>query len=142
MAEGFDKCVNILFQVGEYIPPTFSEEIYRDEVVLVKKLLKGISRKELLSLPLMTDSRKLAAMQFLNHALSLTYICNPSLNPIIVFRMVKLSIQHGVCNISAFAFACYGGWLVSAPCSDFEGGYRMGRVATEMMKRLNATEVC
>ena len=63
------------------------------------------------------------------------------LNPILVFRMVKMSIEFGVCNISAFAFGCYGAWLVSDPHSDFEGGYSMGRVATEMMKRLGATEV-
>ena len=46
-----------------------------------------------------------------------------------------------VCNISAFAFGNYGGWLLGALNSDFEGGFRMGRVATELMKRLNAIEV-
>lgn len=74
-------------------------------------------------------------MQFMNHALTMTYIARPLLNPILVFRMVKMSIEHGVCNVSAFAFACYGGWLVSEAQSDAEGGHRMGRVATEMMRR-------
>lgn len=81
-------------------------------------------------------------MQFMNHALTMTFITKPLLNPILVFRMVKMSIEHGVCNISAFAFACYGAWLVSEPTCDVEGGHSMGRVATEMMKRLNAAEVC
>ena len=81
-------------------------------------------------------------MQFMNHALTMTFIAKPLLNPIIVLRMVKMSIEHGVCNISAFAFACYGGWLVSEPSCDVEGGHRMGRVATEMMKQLGAVEVC
>ena len=41
-----------------------------------------------------------------------------------------------VCSISAFAFGCYGGWLVGALNSDFEGGFSMGRVATELIARI------
>ena len=81
-------------------------------------------------------------MQFMNHALTMTFVAKPLLNPIIVLRMVKMSIEHGICNISAFAFACYGAWLVNIPFSDVEGGHRMGRVAIEMMEKLGAVEVC
>ena len=49
-----------------------------------------------------------AAMQFMNHGLTMSFAAQPLLNPILVFRMVKMSIEHGVCNMSAFAFACYG----------------------------------
>ncbi len=35
----------------------------------------------------------------------------------------------------------YYSWLVSIPRPDFEGGYRMGSAAAEVMKRLRATEV-
>jgi len=56
--------------------------------------------------------------------------------------MVKMSIEHGICNISAFAFACYGALLINEPCYDIEGGHMMGRVATEMTAKLGADEVC
>lgn len=72
-------------------------------------------------------------MQFMNHALTMTFIARPLLNPILVFRMVKMSMVHGISNVSAFAFACYGAYLVID--RDIEGGYMMGRVATEMTKR-------
>ena len=81
-------------------------------------------------------------MQFMNHALIMAYNAKPMLSPILVFRMVRLSILHGICNISCFAFGCYGGWLVSEPSWDVEGGHSMGRVATEMMNKLGAVEVC
>lgn len=42
-------------------------------------------------------------------------------------------MEHGMSNISAFAFACYGAYLVID--RDIEGGHLMGRVATEMTKR-------
>lgn len=73
-------------------------------------------------------------MQFMNHALTMTFIARPLLNPILVLRMVKMSMEHGISNISAFAFACYGAYLVGID-RDIEGGHMMGRVATEMTKR-------
>ena len=78
----------------------------------------------------------------MNHALSMTYSTNSLLNHFIVLRMVKMSIEHGICSIAALAFASYGALLVCEPSCDFEGGHEMGRVATEMAKQLGAIEVC
>jgi len=141
MEEGIATCVDILSQLGEVLPMKITPAVYAQEVNQVKMLLHGKSRQELFSLPKMSETNKLAAMQFLNHALSMTYQVTPILNPIIVFRLVKMSIEYGVSSISAFAFACYGAWLVSEPSWDVEGGHRMGRVANEMMQRLGATEM-
>ena len=80
-------------------------------------------------------------MQFLNHLLYLAYVAKPALAPIISFRMVEISIKYGICNITPFAFGVYGAFLVSAISADNEGGYRMGRVAMELMKRMNAIEI-
>lgn len=139
--EGLNTCLNILSQLGEYIPAEVNADIYVNEVTQVKELLHGKTRQELLSLPKMTDTNALAAMQFLSHALTMSYASSPMLNPILVFRMVKMTILHGICNISSFAFGCYGAWLVSEPTCDIEGGHRMGRMAIEMMKRLGAIEM-
>jgi predicted ATPase len=79
-------------------------------------------------------------MQFLNHLLYHAYFAKPELSPILSFRMVELSIEYGVCNLTPFAIAVYGAFLVSA-MGDNEGGYRMGRVAMELMKRMNAIEI-
>jgi len=80
-------------------------------------------------------------MQFLSHALIMTFVKKPSMNPLIVFHMIKLSVKYGICNISSFAFGCYGAWLVTEPSFDIEQGYSMGRVAIEMMRKLNAVEM-
>jgi predicted ATPase len=80
-------------------------------------------------------------MQFLNHLLYQVFIAKPAMGPIISFRMVEMTIQFGMCNIAPFAFGVYGAFLVSTINSDLEGGYRMGRIALESMKRLNAFEI-
>ena len=79
-------------------------------------------------------------MHFLNHLLYQAYFVKPELSPIIAFRMIDISIEFGVCNITPFAFGVYGAFLVSV-ISDNEGGYRMGRVAMELMKKMNAIEI-
>lgn len=80
-------------------------------------------------------------MRFLNHMLIATYYSNPSLNPLVVFRMVRITVDFGVCNISAIAFACYGAWLASSLNDDYEGAFTMGRVALDLMKKLGGGEI-
>ncbi len=69
------------------------------------------------------------------------YQTKPHLNIILVSRLVKMTIEHGMCNISAFAFACLGILLVNDTFFDVERAYWMGRVAIDMATKLGATEV-
>ena len=80
-------------------------------------------------------------MQFLNLLILLAYAVRPDMFPIISCKMLETSIDHGVCNITPFAFGVYGAFLVSTTIPDVIGGYRMGRVAKELMKLLNAIEI-
>ena len=80
-------------------------------------------------------------MQLLNQTLVITFILKPQLTPIITFRMVKATLENGICALSSVGFASYGCILVSSIISDFEGGYKFGRVAIETMNRLKALEV-
>jgi len=138
--ESISKSASVLLQLGEIIPEHVSTSIYTEEVQHVKHSLIYLSEDDLSGLPLMTDERKLASMQFLNLIVNAAYFVEPLLAPILVFRMMRLSIEHGMCNISAFAFGFYGAWLVSDTNADFEGGHRMGRLAIILMHRLEASE--
>ena len=63
--EGISKCIGILTQLGEAIPPDITFELYANEVVQVEQLLSGNSRQELLSLPKMSDPQKLVSAPLL-----------------------------------------------------------------------------
>ena len=80
-------------------------------------------------------------MHFAGHALTMTSAAGPELGPVLAFRMVGLSLRHGVCGVSAFAFARHGAWLAGGPNPQVEEGHRMGQVATEMMYLLGAVDV-
>lgn len=77
----------------------------------------------------------------MNQIFIMGFLHNPKLNKVIVFRMVKMSVENGISNVSAFAFACYGSMLVNELFNDIEGGYTMGRTASEMVVKLKAVEV-
>ena len=139
--ECINTCVSVLSELGESIPTTVTQEIYFEEVAQVREALIGRSRQDLLSLPVMTNASKMTAMRFLNHMLIVTYISNPPLNPIVVFRMVRLTVAFGVCNIAAIAFSAYGGWLSSSLNEDYDAAFTIGRVASELMTKMNCVEM-
>ncbi len=133
--------VSVLSQLGEFIPAQVTHEIYFEEVTKVRQALIGLSRQDLLSLPVMSDFNKLTAMRFLNHMLIVTYASNPPLNPIVVFRMVRLTLDFGVCKIAAIAFSCYGAWLASSLNEDYESAFLMGRVASDLVTKMGSAEI-
>lgn len=61
LEEGIEKCLSILAQLGEVYPTTITPDVFMSEDALVKQLLHGKSRQELLSLPIMSDPRKLVS---------------------------------------------------------------------------------
>ena len=141
----FDECINtcvsVLSELGESIPTTVTQEIYFEEVAQVREALIGRSRQDLLSLPVMADANKVTAMRFLNHMLMVTYVSNPSLHPIVGFRMVRLTVAYGVCNIAAIAFSAYGTWLSSSLNEDYDAAFTIGRVASELMTKMGCFEM-
>jgi len=52
--------------------------------------------------------------------------------------MVKLSVRHGLCSISAVAFSLYGALLTCPIISDFDESYEMGRLALRAIDTLDA----
>lgn len=141
MREVVAKCSSILDQLGEHIPEEINEDIIKQESERLQKALAPFSEKELLSLSILKDQRKFAIMMFLNHIIASAYVVKPILIPYVVFRMVHFSIENGVCNISTFAFALYGSYIVNHDRSNFERGYRIAKVAIKLIRRLRADEV-
>ena len=81
------------------------------------------------------------AMQFLNETLSMAYHSKPLLLSMLIFRMIKLSIDHGTCELSSIGFCGYGALLVSDSFGDFDGGYRYGQIGVDLMRKFKAEHV-
>ena len=104
----------------------------------VKKFFRKHTDSEILTLPMMTDEKKLTTMGFLKEAAIRTYHCGNMIEfMLVVLKMLRITFKYGLCGFSAHAFACYGLFLCGA-YGDQEGGSRQGRLAREVLAVTNA----
>ncbi|MBD2770809.1 trifunctional serine/threonine-protein kinase/ATP-binding protein/sensor histidine kinase [Iningainema tapete] len=96
--------------------------------------------EDLINLPLMTDSSKLAAMRILNIIFPPAYFVAPHLLPSIIFTMVNLCLQYGNSSIGAYGYVLYGFFLCGI-IGDIETGYRFGQLALKLVDKLDAREI-
>ncbi|HEY9887824.1 MAG TPA: EAL domain-containing protein, partial [Candidatus Obscuribacterales bacterium] len=91
----------------------------------------------LLSLPPMTDTQRLAAMQIMTKLTAPTYRALPALMPLLMTKQVEFSIRFGNCPISIFSYAGYG--MALCGLGDIEAGYDFGQLALGLLEQLQAT---
>ena len=115
--QAISKCKSILKELGEglplLLPGVLGVPVLVREFWTVKKMLGKYSGKDILVHKRMTDTRKLAAMEFLQSIISAaSNSADPRILAILIIRLVKISLESGLCDVSAFAFASYGSMLV------------------------------
>lgn len=95
---------------------------------------------DLADLPEMTDPYKLAAMRLLLAIGPSVANANPALYPLVVFKLVNLSIQYGNSPLSAYGYCMYG-MLLSTMLGDIDSGYQFGQLALKLLQRFDAREL-
>jgi len=141
--QAISKCKSILKELGEglplLLPGILGVPVLLREFWTVKKMLGQYSGKDILGHKRMTDTRKLAEMEFLQSIISAgNNSADPRIVAILITRLVKLSLEFGLCDVSAFAFAAYGSMLVHGKIKDLEGGYFYGNLAIQVLNLLGA----
>jgi predicted ATPase/GAF domain-containing protein/DNA-binding CsgD family transcriptional regulator/tRNA A-37 threonylcarbamoyl transferase component Bud32 len=92
------------------------------------------------NLPDMTDPEQLAALRLLSGVAPAAFIGMPELYPLIVFKLIKLSIQYGLATESAFACSNYA-VIMCGIVGDIEAGYDFGQLAVRLLDRFKITKV-
>jgi len=88
-------------------------------------------------LPEMTDPEKLAALRILSSLVSPTYISAPLLLPLVIVKMVHLSVTYGNAPLSSFAYGLYG-LVLTGIILDIETGYQFGELALNILEQFHA----
>jgi len=117
--------------------PEFSD--VESALVSAGQSLSSRSPMSLMDLPEMDDPHLLAAMRILNQILSAAYQSCPLLFPIIVSNMIQLSIKHGNCPGSTFAYSTYG-LVLCGVVGDIETGYQFGQLSIKLLENLHTDE--
>lgn len=107
--EAIETALETLDELGESFPSSSpsSWRVYA-EALHVKRLLNGLSHEAILKKPRMKDAKKIGAMQVMNHVALTAVYAAPNLAALLSFRMVELTIKHGLSALSSVGFAFYG----------------------------------
>jgi len=121
--------------------PTEPEEIR----IYIEKSYNELSGEvelieDLAGLPLMRDAHQLAAMRILMNMVAPLHKASLELLPVIVLKMVTMSVKHGNSPTAAFVYGSYAAILIGV-FGDIEKGYRFGQLSMKMLDKLNATEL-
>jgi predicted ATPase len=107
MLKAIERGLEVLESLGEKFPTKKSSNSIAVAVKRTKWMIRGKSNDVLLRLPLMDNPEKIAAMQMMNIMFLYAYIAVPTLAPMIAVRMVKLTLEYGLCDVSCVGFVTF-----------------------------------
>ncbi|MEG4811406.1 AAA family ATPase [Microcoleus sp. F8-D3] len=135
-----ETALQVLKMLGVSFPRNPTKISIMMGLIRNKIAVSGKRIEDLAFLPLMTDPYKLAAMRILIVVIPAAFMTNPMLFPLIVFKMVNLSLQYGNSPLSAYGYVTYG-MLLCGVLSDIDSGYQFGKLAVNLVEKFAAKEL-
>ncbi len=135
-----DTALQVLEMLGVTLPKKPSKLSVLKGLICTKLTVGSKRIEDLASLPEMTDPYKLAAMRLLLAIGPAAANANPTLYPLVVFKIVNLSIQYGNSSLSAYGYCMYG-MLVSMMQGDIDSGYQFGQLAVRLLQNFDARAI-
>ncbi len=132
--EAVATALTCLRQLGIDIPTHPTQEQVQAEYETVWQILDGRSIESLIDLPLMTDPVLQAAVQVLSGMASPAYIIDTGLSCLVMCRMVKVSLQHGLSGPSTYGYVSWG-VLLSGVFRRYGDGYRFAKLACDIVEK-------
>ncbi len=130
--------LDILNQLGERFPKNPGMLDILKDLMKTKLYLYGRKIEEFENLPLIRNDYVLAKIRILSAVASAAYWSIPNLLPLVVFRMLKLSIKHGNSMYSPYNYSGFG--IILCSIGQIEDGYRFGKLALSLMDKMNFIE--
>jgi PAS domain S-box-containing protein len=135
-----DTALQVLHLLGVFLPQKPSNLSILRELISTKLIVGNKRIEQLASLPEMTDPYKLAAMRLLLAIGPAAANANPALYPLVIFKIVKLSLQYGNSSLSAYGYCMYG-MLLSMMLGDINSGYQFGQLGERLLQQFQAKEL-
>eukprot|EP00804_Cyclotella_cryptica_P002796 CCRYP_009345-RA/>CCRYP_009345-RA protein AED:0.19 eAED:0.19 QI:12/1/1/1/1/0.75/4/153/1027 len=130
--------LSLLTQLGCGLPTTYSRDGTMSLIKQTQKDLSTMSDSNLLNYKRMTDRRHIMAMKCLAKLEFPTLQVSPELQPLVNLKMVKMTIDHGMCDSSPVGFAYFASML--ARCGEMRAGYRFAKLAKALLGQFGLKE--
>ncbi|MEO1052918.1 MAG: ATP-binding sensor histidine kinase [Bacteroidota bacterium] len=138
------KAVELALKVLKMLQVNFPDKPSKSHIIrgLLKTsiLLRGKSFDTIENLPEMTDKRVLAAMNIIGHTGPAVSRSKPEIFPLIVFKLIQLSLKYGNSIDSIPSYSGYG-IILSGVIGNTENGYKFGQLALRLLDKLNGKKV-
>ncbi len=138
--EAVDVALLVLAELGVHLPRKPGPHHVASALVATRLAMGGRHPSDLADLPPLADERVRAAMEILVTAASCAYFAEPKLLPLVGLALVRLSLEHGNCALSAYGYALYGLVLCGA-LHRIDEGYAYGELARAVLERFPAREL-
>lgn len=105
-------------------------------IIGVKKLLRGMTDDDLLTLPLCSDPKLLVIMRHLGFLIPVAFFSNQeNLIPVLTCRMMQITLQHGASELSPYALSSFG--FSMTVTGDIDEASRFANLALKLMQRFS-----
>ena len=131
---GVELCLEYLRQLGTDWSPNPTRADVMREYRRIRSLVGNRQIEELVDLPLMTDSDVLDVLDVLTEAVTPSMYCDENLFSLVICHMVNLSLEHGNCDGSCFAYVWFA--VIAGPrFGEYKDGFRFGRLGYELVEK-------
>jgi predicted ATPase len=139
LTEAIDIALKFLQQLGVTFPKTPTENDIQQAMAEIDRLIGDRQIQDLVDLPPMTDSEKIAILQIYNSIISAAYLTDFFLFSFVICSAVKLSIQYGNTPSSGFAYTCYS-TIVCNFLRDVNKGLDFTELALQLVSKLDGLD--
>jgi PAS domain S-box-containing protein len=131
---GVELCLEYLRRLGTDWSPTPTRDEVMREYGRIRSLVGSRQIEELIDLPLMTDPDILDVLDVLTEAVTPSMFCDENLFSLVICHMVNLSLEHGNCDGSCFAYVWFA--VIAGPrFGEYKDGFRFGRLGYELVEK-------
>jgi PAS domain S-box-containing protein len=133
--DAISTALTCLRRLGIDMPARPTQEQVQAEYETIWQILDGRSIESLVDLPLMTDPTQLATMRVLSEVASPAYFIDSRLFCLVICRMVKVNLQHGLsAGPSAYGYVTWG-FLLGGAFHRYRDGYRFAKLACDLVEK-------
>ena len=104
-----------------------------------KAMLEGLSDEDLFNYKVINDPKQELAMRFLAKMCEAMILMRQSDQPVVIMRMVQLSLERGMNPLSPLGFALYGSFL--AGMGHMREGYRYSKLSKVMLDKIGCPQI-
>jgi PAS domain S-box-containing protein len=133
-ARAVDSALTCLRLFGIDLPAHPSQEQVEAEYETVWRNLAGRPIESLIDLPLMTDPERLAAMRLLSALVDSAHFTDLQFFCLLLCRMVNISLRHGACGASSYAYALFG-FSLGPVFHRYRLSYRFARFGCDLVEK-------